>query len=113
MAHGATGRGDGDTVGRRSFLGTLSLALGGVLGLCGAAVAAIFSVTPALRRRADSDPGACPAVPGASRGGSSGPRLETITVMVSSGWAKAYERHAVFVDEAPDGALRVFSSRCP
>jgi Rieske Fe-S protein len=32
---------------------------------------------------------------------------------MSSGWSEAHVKQAVYVDEAPDGSVRVFSARCP
>jgi menaquinol-cytochrome c reductase iron-sulfur subunit len=113
MAHDASGAGDGQPVDRRSFVGTLSLVLGGLVSLFGAAIAAVFAIGPTLTRTASDQAGACPTVPPAPQTGSPGPRLETIPVVMSSGWSEAHIKQAVYVDEAPDGNLRVFSARCP
>jgi Rieske Fe-S protein len=113
MEHGSSTTGNGQPVGRRSFVGTLSLVLGGLVSLCGAAVAAVFSVGPSLAGRGGEAAGACPPLPAAPAGAGTGPRLETIPVVLSSGWAEEHVKQAVYVDETEDGAVRVFSARCP
>jgi len=113
MAHGSSGHGDGPPVDRRSFIGTLSLVLGGALGLVGAAVAAVYAVGPALKRRSLEGDHHCPAVPPSTTAEDKGPRLETVSVVLSSGWSETYMKQAVWVDELADGTPRVFSARCP
>jgi menaquinol-cytochrome c reductase iron-sulfur subunit len=112
MAQGPSGHGDAPPVDRRSFIGTLSLVLGGVLGLAGTVVAAVFAVAPALKRGAAAGDQACPAI-APSTASSNGPRLETVPVMQSSGWSESHLKQAVWVDEGEDGTPRVFSARCP
>jgi menaquinol-cytochrome c reductase iron-sulfur subunit len=113
MAHGSSGPGDGQPVDRRSFVGTLAFLLGGLVSFLGAAIAAVFTVGPALSNRSGSQAGSCPVIPEAPKGSQSGPRLETVPVVMSSGWSEAHIKQPVFVDESADGSVRVFSARCP
>src|SRR5688500_4949108 len=94
----------GGSAGRRDFLTFLAVSAVGLVAAAGAAVAAVFAAGTSLRSGARA-PGCAPVGPSVA-----GPRLQTVEIRSTSGWAERVERRGAYVEALPDGSTRAFSA---